>query len=111
MQVRFPHSAGLDVHKASVVANVITGRDAKGNHLYEGKRFGTMTGDLLQLADWLQAHGVTHVALESTGEYWKPVFNIHEDLFTIFVVNAHHAKNVPGRKTDELDPGDCLPLD
>lgn len=103
MQVRFPHAAGLDVHKASVVANVITGRDEKGNHTYEGKRFGTMTRDLLQLADWLQEHGVTHVAMESTGEYWKPVFNILEDLFTIFVVNAHHAKNVPGRKTDEND--------
>ena len=103
MQVRFPHAAGLDVHKASVVANVITGQDEKGNPTYEGKRFGTMTRDLLQLADWLQERGVTHVAMESTGEYWKPVFNILEDLFTIFVVNAHHAKNVPGRKTDEND--------
>jgi len=54
MQVRFPHSAGLDVHKASVVANVITGHDEKGNEIYDGKRFGTMTRDLLQLADWLQ---------------------------------------------------------
>jgi transposase len=101
MQVHYPHSAGLDVHKASVVANVITGRDEKGDEIYEGKRFGTMTGDLLQLADWLQEHGVSHVAMESTGEYWKPVYNILEDLFTLFVVNAHHAKNVPGRKTDE----------
>jgi transposase len=103
MQVRFPHSAGLDVHKASVVANVITGRDEKGNEVYQGKRFGTMTRDLLQLADWLQEHGVTHVAMESTGEYWKPVYNILEDLCTIFVANAHHVKNVPGRKTDEND--------
>ena len=103
MQVRFPHSAGLDVHKASVVANVITGQDEAGNAIYAGKRFGTMTRDLLELADWLQEHSVTHVAMESTGEYWKPVFNILEDLFTIFVVNAHHAKNVPGRKTDEND--------
>ena len=62
-----------------------------------------MTRDLLQLADWLQEQGVTHVAMESTGEYWKPVYNILEDLFTLFVVNAHHAKNVPGRKTDEND--------
>lgn len=103
MQVHYPHSAGLDVHKASVVANVITGRDAKGNEVYEGKRFATMTRDLLELADWLQERGVTHVAMESTGEYWKPVYNILEDLFTLFVVNAHHAKNVPGRKTDEND--------
>jgi len=103
MQVRFPHSAGLDVHKASVVANVIKDYDAKGDPIYEGKRFGTMTRDLLALADWLQERGVTHVAMESTGEYWKPVYNVLEDLFTIFVVNAHHAKNVPGRKTDEND--------
>ena len=103
MQVRFPHSAGLDVHKASVVANIITGQDEKGNHVYEGKRFGTMTRDLLQLADWLQERGITHVAMESTGEYWKPVYNLLEDIFTIFVVNARHAKNVPGRKTDEND--------
>jgi len=103
MQVRFPHSAGLDVHKASVVANVITGLDEKGNEIYDGKHFGTMTRDLLALADWLQARGVTHVAMESTGEYWKPVYNLLEDLFTLFVVNAHHAKNVPGRKTDDND--------
>jgi transposase len=103
MQVRYPHSAGLDVHKASVVANWIKGHDDKGNEVYEGKHFGTMTQDLLQLADWLQERGVTHVAIESTGEYWKPVYNILEDLFTVFVVNAHHAKNVPGRKTDEND--------
>jgi transposase len=103
MQVRFPDSAGLDVHKASVVANVIIGYDEKGEEIYEGKRFGTMTCDLLQLADWLQEHRVTHVAIESTGEYWKPVYNILEDLFTAFVVNSHHAKNVPGRKTDDND--------
>ena len=67
MQVHYPHSAGLDVHKASVVANCITGCDEQGNEVYEGKHFGTMTRDLLELADWLQAHGVTHVAMESTG--------------------------------------------
>ena len=103
MQVRYPHSAGLDVHKASVVANYITGHNEKGDEVYEGKHFGTMTRDLLQLADWLQERGVTHIALESTGEYWKPVYNILEDLFTVFVVNARHAKNVPGRKTDIND--------
>ena len=103
MQVHYPHSAGLDVHKASIVANIVTGQDDKGNDVYEGKRFATMTRDLLQLADWLQERGVTHVALESTGEYWKPVYNILEDLFTVLVVNPHHVKNVPGRKTDEND--------
>jgi transposase len=103
MQVHYPHSAGLDVHKASVVANIVTDRDANGNEVYVGKRFGTMTRDLLALADWLQEQGVTHVALESTGEYWKPVYNLLEEQFTLFVVNPHHAKNVPGRKTDEND--------
>jgi hypothetical protein len=63
MQVRFPHSAGLDVDKASVVANVIPGRDEKGNRTYESKCFGTMTRDLLQLANWLLAHWVTHVSI------------------------------------------------
>jgi transposase len=103
MQVHYPHSAGLDVHKASVVANIITGCDEAGNEVYEGKHFGTLTRDLLALADWLQEQGVTHVGLESTGEYWKPVYNLLEDQFTLFVVNPHHAKNVPGRKTDEND--------
>jgi len=62
-----------------------------------------MTQDLLALADWLLAHGVTHVAMESTGEFWKPVYQILEALFTVLVVNAQHIKTVPGRKTDVKD--------
>ena len=88
---------GLDVHKKSVVACVITpeGREIRS--------FRTMTGDLLALADWLKEHQVTHVAMESTGVYWKPVYNILEDEFTVMVVNAAHIKAVPGRKTDVKD--------
>ena len=62
-----------------------------------------MTGNLLELSDWLTEAGITHVAMESTGEYWKPVYNILEDLFTLLVVNAQHVKHVPGRKTDQND--------
>ena len=62
-----------------------------------------MTRDLLALADWLAEHHITHVAMESTGEYWKPVYNLLEDQFTLLVVNAQHVKHVPGRKTDMKD--------
>jgi len=67
------------------------------------KRFGTFTHDLLQLADWLQECGVTHVAMESTGVYWKPVWNILAEQFEVLLVNAQHIKAVPGRKTDQKD--------
>jgi len=62
-----------------------------------------MTGDLLALSDWLAAAGITHVAIESTGEYWKSLYNILEGDFTVFLVNAAHVKQVPGRKTDKAD--------
>jgi transposase len=62
-----------------------------------------MTCDLLVLVDWLTEASITHVAMESTGEYWKPVYNLLEDTFTVFLVNAAHVKNVPGRKTDKAD--------
>ncbi len=103
MQVLYPQSAGLDVHKKTVVAAVIIGHDAKGDPLFETKTFATMTRDLLELGDWLQEHGITHVAMESTGEYWKPVYTLLEDQFVLVVVNAHHVKHVPGRKTDHND--------
>ena len=88
---------GLDVHKKSVVACVIT---PEGQEL---RSFATMTQDLLALADWLREHRVTQVAMESSGVYWKPVYNLLEDEFTVWVVNAHHMKAVPGRKTDVKD--------
>jgi len=89
--------AGLDVHKKTVVAAIIV----PGKK--ETRTFETMTADLLTLSDWLTAHSVTHVAMESTGEYWKPVFNILEDNFDVLLVNAQHIKSVPGRKTDIKD--------
>ena len=103
MEVLFPHSAGLDVHKKSVVAAVIVGHNAKNHPLFEVKTFGTMTRDLLELGDWLGERGITHVTMESTGEYWKPVYTLLEEQFTLLVVNAHHVKHVPGRKTDQND--------
>jgi transposase len=105
MDVIFTHCAGLDVHKKTIMAcRVIpdpTGQQADG--IMELQEFGTMTLDLLALSDWLAAVGVTHVAMESTGEYWKPVYNILEGDFTVFLVNAAHVKQVPGRKTDKAD--------
>ncbi len=88
---------GLDVHKKSVVACVMT------PEAQITRTFRTMTNDLLALADWLKEHAVSHVAMESTGVFWKPVFNLLEDEFTVIVVNARHIKTVPGRKTDVKD--------
>lgn len=98
MEVVHQRCAGLDVHKKTVVACVIT---PEGR---ETKTFGTMTADLLALADWLCAKGCTHVAMESTGVYWKPIYNLLEDSgLQPLVVNAQHIKQVPGRKTDVKD--------
>ena len=105
MAVVFPHCAGLDVHKKRITACRVspdpTGQDA--DSVLEVQDFGTLTIELLALSDWLSQVGVTHVAIESTGEYWKPVYNLLEGTFTVFVVNAAHVKNVPGRKTDKAD--------
>jgi transposase len=105
MDVIFTHCAGLDVHKKSVTACRMvpdpSGRQADG--LMELREFGTLTVDLLALSDWLAEAGLTHVAMESTGEYWKPVFNLLEGNFQVFLVNAAHVKRVPGRKTDKAD--------
>lgn len=97
MQVVYERCAGLDVHKKTVAASVIT---PEGQ---ETRTFGTMTRELLEMADWFTQRGVTHVAMESTGIYWKPVYNLLEEGFTVLVVNAHHIKAVPGRKTDVKD--------
>jgi len=105
MEVVFPYCAGLDVHKKRVTAcrllSESTGQPPEG--VAELETFGTMTHELLALADWLVEAGVTHVAMESTGEYWKPVSNLLEGMVTIFLVHASHVKNVPGRKTDPAD--------
>ena len=102
MDIVFPYCAGLDVHKQSVMV-CAHWRDADGAKHKETRRFGTFTRDLLQLSDWLAAHKVTDVAMESTGVYWKPVYNILEDAFRVLLVNAQHVKQVPGRKTDVKD--------
>jgi transposase len=105
MDVMFTHCAGLDVHKKTVMACRVT-PDPTGEHadgIMELQEFGAMTVDLLALSDWLAAAGITHVAIESTGEYWKPLYNILEGDFTVFLVNAAHVKQVPGRKTDKAD--------
>ena len=102
MRIVYSRVAGLDVHKKVVVAAImVLGLD--GQRHQEKRTFGTMTVDLLALSDWLTVHGVTHVAMESTGEYWKPVFNILEHSFEVMVVNAQHISKVPGRKTDQSD--------
>ena len=102
MQVVHERCAGLDVHKKSIQVCRIT-PVADGGWQEELRTFGTMTADLLALADWLRAAGVTQVAMESTGVYWKPVFNILEDEFEVMLVNAKHIKHVPGRKSDVRD--------
>ena len=94
--------AGLDVHQATVVATVRTPADGGGRAVTTAT-FATTTTDLLVLRDWLQAWGVTHVALESTGVYWKPVYCVLEDAFTMLLVNMQHLKHVPGRKSDVRD--------
>ena len=102
MQVVHPRCAGLDVHKRTVVAcRLIPGPGAQA--LRAVRTFGTTTRELLALVGWLAEEAVTHVAMESTGSYWKPVHNILEDAFELLVVNAAHIKAVPGRKTDVRD--------
>jgi transposase len=100
MQVCYARCAGLDVHKKRIVVCILVG---EGIPRQEIRTFGTMTRDLLALSDWLTAHGITHVVLESTGVYWKPVYNVLEGSFTLLLVNAQHVKHVPGRKSDVRD--------
>ena len=102
MKVIYACCAGLDVHKKLIVACVLVpGPDGQLQTII--RVFGAMTADLLALGDWLHSLGVTTVAMESTGEYWKPVYNLLEGQFELLVVNARHIKNVPGRKTDVKD--------
>jgi transposase len=94
--------AGLDVHKRTVVATRMR-LTAQDSAEWETITFGTTTPDLLKLHDWLLEWSLSHVAMESTGDYWKPVYNILEDSFQVLVVNAQHVHRVPGRKTDAGD--------
>jgi transposase len=101
MQILYERCAGLDVHKQTVVACVLlTTTDTTRR---EVRTFSTTTAGLLALADWLGSHSVTHVAMESTGVYWRPVFNVLEGSFAVILVNAQHMKAVPGHKTDVKD--------
>ena len=100
MRVVYPRCGGLDVHKRSVVACVML-TQSDGTMQRHTRTFGAMTADLLALADWLTGLGVTHVAIESTGVYWQPVYNVLEDdERAILLVNPQHFRMVPGRKTD-----------
>jgi transposase len=102
MRIVYPRCCGLDVHKRSISACLLTPHE-EGGTKQQVRRFGTVTRDLLELCDWLISNQVTHVAMESTGVYWKPVWNILEASVTILLVNAQHVKAVPGRKTDAKD--------
>src|SRR3954470_19359918 len=109
METVVEHPAALDVHKEQVTACVrVPGRSRRREeHVAE---FGTTVRGLLGLRDWLQAQGVTHVAMEASGVYWKPPWAILEDEFECLLVNARHVKQVPGRKTDVSDAGWLCPL-
>ena len=100
MQVLYPRCAGLDVHKDMVMARVRCVSEPLHD---ETRSFDTTTSALLELGDWLAEHGVTHVAMEATGVYWKPIWHLLEDRFELILANAQHIKNVPGRKTDVND--------
>jgi transposase len=100
MEVLHPRCAGLDVHKDTVVAAV---RCVSAPRHHEVRRFATTTAGLLALAEWLTAHGVTHVAMEATGVDWRPVWHVLEAAVTLVLANPQHIRTVPGRKTDVGD--------
>ena len=102
MQVLYPRCAGLDVHKGMVMARVRCVSEPAHD---EVRSCDTTTSALLELGDWLAEHGVTHVAMEATGVYWKLIWHLLEERFELILANAQHIKNVPGRKTDVNDAG------
>ncbi len=102
MEVVYERCCGLDIHKRTVVACLLT-PGADRQPVKEVRTYGTVTDELLALAAWLQEAGCTHVAMESTGVYWKPLWNVLEGQFTLLLVKARHVKAVPGRKTDVKD--------
>lgn len=101
MEEIFERCCGLDVHRDSITACIMIGNGTQKRK--QIKTFSTFTRHIKELASWLESEGIFHVALESTGIYWKPIFNIFEGRFDICLVNAHHVKAVPGRKTDVKD--------
>ena len=100
MEILYPRCAGLDVHKDMVMARV---RCVSEPAVDETRSFATTTGALIELQEWLSLHAVTHVAMEATGVYWRPVWHLLEEHFELVLANAQHIKNVPGRKTDVND--------
>lgn len=109
MQMVYERCAGLDVHKKSVVACLLV-PDTTGQKQKERQTFSTMTADLLRLRDWLTAQGCTHVAMESTGVFWKPIFNVLEGHLEVLVVNAQRV--LCGARTQDRHEGrrvDCRP--
>jgi transposase len=102
MDIIFDNVAGLDVHQKTIMV-CVRKIQPQGGKAEEVRTFGTMTRDLLQMSDWLASEGVTHVAMESTGVLWKPVWNILEGLFELLLVNPRELKQVPGRKSDVRD--------
>jgi transposase len=102
MDTLIERCAGIDVHQRTMVATVRSPA-AGGGRAVITQTFGTMTADLLVLREWLQAYGVTHVAMESTGIYWRPLYYLLEDGFTVLLINMQHLTHVPGRKSDVRD--------
>lgn len=100
MEVLYPRCSGLDVHKDSVVARIRCVSEPPHD---EVRTFATTTTALMEMGEWLHSHGVTHVAMEATGVYWKPVWHLLEGDFELILANAQHIRNVPGRKTDVSD--------
>lgn len=101
MEVLYPQCAGLDVHAGSVTACLRLATDAEVT--YEHRTVATTSRGLLELAEWLAEHRCTHVAMEATGVYWKPIWHVLEGDFTLVLANAMHIRNVPGRKSDMND--------
>jgi transposase len=102
MEVMYPRCAGLDVHKETVVACVRLAAGSEASRLV--RTFATTTAGLIELGEWLEENGCTHVAMEATGVYWKPVWQVLADSsFELILANAAQVKNVPGRKTDVND--------
>jgi transposase len=103
MDVLVERCAGLDVHRDTVVATVRSPGKRAGDRRSETRTYATHTAALVELADWLVDQRVQLVAMESTGVYWKPVFWVLEERLTVWLVNAAHVRNQPGRKTDVSD--------
>jgi transposase len=101
MEVVYPHCRGLDVHKRFVVASLSS--IEQGQRHKALRQFSTMTNEIVLMKEWLKTSGCTHMAMESTGVSWKPIFHLLEGAFELVLVNAHHMKAVPGRKTDVKD--------